>query len=238
MKKRLIIADSPNFPYQGARSRKEARKTGALVYFTGKPCKRGHFAERTVKHPKCPACHVEYRKRERKRNRESYLRRTQAWRQRNPEKVSESGRRSRKRAMSDPIRHEHIKENDRKRHANRSEAEREKDRRWARLWKKNNKDKVSAAKRMRLAVERTTTPSWVDKKELRKICIEASALSRATGIKYVVDHMVPLRGANVCGLNVPWNLRIITDKENVLKHNHLIEELALHPTIANGLLKR
>lgn len=49
---------------------------------------------------------------------------------------------------------------------------------------------------------------------------EAKRLSKLTGEMYVVDHIVPLDGKLVCGLHVPWNMRVIHWRENAVKSWH------------------
>ena len=48
-------------------------------------------------------------------------------------------------------------------------------------------------------------------------------MSETTGERYVVDHIVPLQGETVSGLHVPWNLRVITQVENLAKSNKLVD---------------
>ena len=44
------------------------------------------------------------------------------------------------------------------------------------------------------------------------------------GITFQVDHIVPLKGENVCGLHVPWNLHIIATVINQAKRTMVVDE--------------
>ena len=87
---------------------------------------------------------------------------------------------------------------------------------------KNNRDKVNARKAKYRAAKLNATPKWLTKEDFNMILsfyLQAKTLSLETGIKYQVDHIVPLRGKTVCGLHVPWNLQVITAEENRKKRN-------------------
>jgi hypothetical protein len=60
-------------------------------------------------------------------------------------------------------------------------------------------------------------PYWVDRAELRRVQDDCDSLTRETGIRHVIDHIVPLGHHLVCGLTVPWNLQIITYHANASK---------------------
>lgn len=58
---------------------------------------------------------------------------------------------------------------------------------------------------------------WVDRWELYALQATARAITIMMGELYVLDHIVPLNGHNVCGLTVPWNIRIIHWRVNASK---------------------
>lgn len=54
-------------------------------------------------------------------------------------------------------------------------------------------------------------------KHLRLIYKTAKDMSKQFGVQLHVDHIYPIHGKNVCGLHVPWNLRIVTADFNGTK---------------------
>jgi 5-methylcytosine-specific restriction endonuclease McrA len=61
---------------------------------------------------------------------------------------------------------------------------------------------------------RQATMSWTNMNLIEEFYQQAQILTKKTGIKHEVDHIVPLRGKTVCGLHVQDNLQVITKVEN------------------------
>lgn len=71
----------------------------------------------------------------------------------------------------------------------------------------------------RRAEKLDATPTWANHKTITGIYAESAQRSAEDGVKYHVDHIVPLKGQNVCGLHCESNLQILTARENILKSN-------------------
>jgi hypothetical protein len=81
-------------------------------------------------------------------------------------------------------------------------------------WSKSNLDKKRFYRSKRRAAILNLTPKWANLDRIKQIYIEAANLRDQTGILYEVDHIVPLKGKNVCGFHSEHNLQIIEMSKN------------------------
>ncbi len=221
------------FDQEPPRTLAEALARNLNTYYPIKPCKRGHTRGRGLSR-QCREC---VRLRARGKMKEITAR-AMKWKKANPEKVAASSKRRNEKIKADPVKHEHHLA---VRRANRRRLKAEGntyDTDYARNWARRNPEKPRLNAKKQKKIYRNATPPWVKWSEIEAIHKECARITKETGIIHQVDHMVPLRGKTVCGLNAPINLRIITRDENYEKRAKLIEELLIAPTIANGLLKR
>jgi 5-methylcytosine-specific restriction endonuclease McrA len=182
-------------------TRSEAKSLGATHYFTGKPCIRGHIALRKTKGC-CIECMkedwaIDNAKRAQKPKSEASKAAGRRYYAQNKEVVIAK-------ALSRPI---------------------EDQRRYKQTYAKNNLEHMRISTLLYKRRHRDATPPWITKEQraqIKMLYVQARELSKVTGEKYVVDHIIPLRSSAVCGLHVPWNLRVITWQENLKKSNKLI----------------
>ena len=180
------------------KTRKEAKEQGATHYYTGKPCTRGHIALRKTKGV-CVECmkedwDIDNAKRSLKPKSKASKEAGRKYYERNKEIVKARAN-ARPTAEVNQYKQKH---------------------------KKNNPEYYKALVSVRKRRHRDATPPWVTKEqklEMRSLYLQAQKLTKITGEKYEVDHQIPLIHPDVCGLHVPWNLKVITKTENLKKSN-------------------
>ena len=181
--------------------RLQAIAKGEKQYFTGKPCKHGHVAPRFVLQNRCAVCKAIHSG--------TVVRQ---WHDSNRGKVCKTKKQYK------------VRHRDKYLAQKREFYEKNKDvwREYTRQWKDANPEKVLASRARRRADEIQRTPLWLtdtDYVEIRNMYRLAIARTNETGIRWHVDHIIPLKGKNVSGLHVPQNLRVITASENMRKSN-------------------
>lgn len=90
------------------------------------------------------------------------------------------------------------------------------------IYRLNNMPKIIARNVKRYAAKLQRTPRWLTREhlgEIEQFYSRASMDTKKLGIKFEVDHIIPLQGKNVSGLHVPWNLQILTEIANIKKGN-------------------
>jgi 5-methylcytosine-specific restriction endonuclease McrA len=158
---------------------------------------------------------AEQRAKFREENRALLAARQAQWRERNPELARELVREYHREHRDE------ISEQARQR--------RESDPEWAayldayrKEYYKNNKHKFIAHNALREERIRQATPPWLTKEqrtEMELVYRDAAELTMITGVKHEVDHIQPIKGRKSCGLHVPWNLQVLTWRENNRKRN-------------------
>lgn len=73
--------------------------------------------------------------------------------------------------------------------------------------------------RLRQTRKQQATPVWADLEAIKRVYKQCSKMSLDGGVKYHVDHIIPIRHKEVCGLHCEFNLQILTAAENQSKGN-------------------
>lgn len=147
---------------------------------------------------------------QRLKHRDKRLASLRAWKKKNPERVRELRRISAKRHPRLAYRIKWLAEN--------VERSREHKRKWSR----EHPAEVRANTMRRLAVKLAAMPKWLTREQRGRITdlyCRCLVVTKETNIPHEVDHIIPLRGKNVCGLHVPWNLQLLSSSENRRKSN-------------------
>ena len=195
-------------------TKEQAIKRGLKRYFTGLPCKNGHISERKVSCGDCLAC----------------LRQAHAQKMQDPE-YREKMRLQSKRGRRSPAG---------KRRAEKQRFHKALLRRVAHeinlvkdsqlYWHEDPAQELAKREKKRLFAEvrrnavTQATPWWVRAEDLEAVEQKRKEMTDRTGIKHHSDHYYPIQSDIVCGLNVPWNLQVITAHENHAKSNKMPED--------------
>lgn len=92
-------------------------------------------------------------------------------------------------------------------------------------WREENKGRVCFHATKRHLLKKLSMPKWANEFFISEIYELSAMRTKMTGVKWEVDHIIPLNGKNVCGLHVETNLRVILASENRAKKNKFIESL-------------
>jgi len=208
-------------------SKKEAKERGLRHYFTGKPCCRGHIAQREVK----GHC-VECRREDNFKPENIAARQRYAQTDRSKEIVREGGKKFRKTQKHIEYQKEwraenadKVKATQKRFYDNHKEKRSAASRDWAsknparvkarmRAWQKANPEKCVAYAQKRYATERQASVYISKEKPFIALMYE---MGRELGLH--VDHIIPQTHDAVTGLHCLLNLRLIGPTLNMRKGN-------------------
>lgn len=187
--------------------REQAKLAGVVRYYDPVPCSQGHVAERLTSCGMCVICNREkahqiyhsnssVRAKVQARSRIQHAKVGTAWYHTNKQHASQLNKVWR-------------------------EAHKDEFSAYTTQWRRDNLDKLTKNASAYRASKLKATPSWADQSKIQEFYTEAHRLTKETGIKYTVDHQIPLNSDIVCGLHVEHNLQLLTLSENSAKGNRV-----------------
>lgn len=191
-------------------SRNAAIGLGLNRYFTGVECKNGHINERYVCNHRCVTCLREQ---------------TARWKENNEEKTIQISKKHKNNMTKE--------QKARSYEARKRWQEKNKDRFLLSRRKsssnhyRKNKERYSAHKIKRKAAEQQSfmrhPEPYQEMNEffMKEIYLQAAEIRGRFSVKVDVDHIVPIKGVNVCGFHVWNNLRIMPSELNRAKSNRI-----------------
>jgi hypothetical protein len=158
--------------------------------------------------PRCKPCHINDAK---------------EWAKKNPEKYAQKLAKLREKTASKPKKKRLTREEKllKKREYNKIWSEKNKDRfiQMRKDWFLRNKHVEMERVRRRQAAQKKAVPKWASKEAMQSFYDAAIKETKATGEKWSVDHIVPLKSPLVCGLHCEYNMQIMRFSDNSKKGN-------------------
>lgn len=195
--------DKSNRKAIGVLKLKEAKKLGLDFYDNGKPCKNGVFGMKKTKRQGkcfCSDCYKELkyssRKWQEKKRRKNGIA---------PRPLSLQTKQEKKEVYKKWVEENRAKVNEQQR-----------------KWRQSNREKLRPYQSAYNAIrwKRTSIPlAKLHLEQIVKIYEKRDRKIKQTGTDHHVDHIIPIKGKNICGLHVPWNMQILPAKENRQKSN-------------------
>lgn len=192
--------------------RAEAKAQGLKFYNTGKPCKHGHLSDRYTSTAICIECVKVAGVDRYKNNRDAQLASWRKWYEANKDVHHARSRRWQAANLD-------------RTHANAkawAAANPEKIKARRNRYIERHPDKYTAWAVASVARRAKRMPKWLsadDKWLLRQAYALAKQRTEMFGFVWEVDHIIPLRGAEVSGLHAPTNVQVIPKALNRMKRN-------------------
>lgn len=99
------------------------------------------------------------------------------------------------------------------------EANPERNKKLMKEWAAKNPHKMIMHSSKRRSAKLNAVAKWGNEFFIEEVYELARRRTKATGLRYEVDHIVPLQNKLVCGLHWEGNFQIITKEENLSKGN-------------------